>query len=97
MNGKKKRHVILIVLAVVALAAGILGGRELWLYEHPEMIVVKISTGPIPSAPFAADPTSDRGMRSSMVRNCGSIGKQPMRFLCGSVNSIRNRYMSLRM
>ena len=31
MNGKKKRHVILIVLAVVALAAGILGGRELWL------------------------------------------------------------------
>lgn len=29
MNGKKKRHVILIVLAVVALAAGILGGREL--------------------------------------------------------------------
>ena len=98
MNGKKKRHVILIVLAVVALAAGILGGRELWLYEHPEIqIVVKISTGPIPYAPFAADPTSDRGMRSSMVRNCGSIGKQPMRFLCGSVNSIRNRYMSLRM
>lgn len=37
MNGKKKRHVILIVLAVVALAAGILGGRELWLYEHPEI------------------------------------------------------------
>lgn len=37
MNGKKKRHVILIVLAVVVLAAGILGGRELWLYEHPEM------------------------------------------------------------
>ena len=31
MNGKKKRHVILIVLAVVMLAAGILGGRELWL------------------------------------------------------------------
>lgn len=37
MNGKKKRHVILIVLAVVMLAAGILGGRELWLYEHPEI------------------------------------------------------------
>ena len=37
MNGKKKRHVILIVLAVVVLAAGILGGRELWLYEHPEI------------------------------------------------------------
>jgi hypothetical protein len=37
MNGKKKRYVILIVLAVVVLAAGILGGRELWLYEHPEM------------------------------------------------------------
>ena len=37
MNSKKKRHVILIVLAVVALAAGILGGRELWLYEHPEI------------------------------------------------------------
>ena len=103
MNGKKKRHVILIVLAVVALAAGILGGRELWLYEHPE-IQIRFSHdrsedlyGPIPYAPFAADPTSDRGMRSSMVRNCGSIGKQPMRFLCGSVNSIRNRYMSLRM
>ena len=31
MNGKKKRHVILIVLAMVVLAAGILGGRELWL------------------------------------------------------------------
>ena len=27
----------MIVLAVVALAAGILGGRELWLYEHPEI------------------------------------------------------------
>ena len=37
MNGKKKRYVILIVLAVVVLAAGILGGRELWLYEHPEI------------------------------------------------------------
>ena len=37
MNSKKKRHVILIVLAVVVLAAGILGGRELWLYEHPEI------------------------------------------------------------
>ena len=31
MNGKKKRHVILSILAVVVLAAGILGGREVWL------------------------------------------------------------------
>ena len=60
MNGKKKRYVILIILAVVVLAAGILGGRELWLYEHPE-IQIRFS--------------HDRG----------------------SVNSIRNRYMSLRM
>mgnify|MGYP004534655395 CR=1 FL=1 len=37
MNGKKKRHVILSILAVVVLAAGILGGREVWLYEHPEI------------------------------------------------------------
>lgn len=37
MNGKKKRHAILIVLAVLVLAAGILGGREVWLYEHPEI------------------------------------------------------------
>ena len=105
----------LIVLAVVVLAAGILGGRELWMYEHPEIECYQIQPwkmvhrsedlyGMVLShqenlgdAPFAADPTSDRGMRSSMVRNCGSIGKQPMRFLCGSVNSIGNRYMSLRM
>lgn len=36
MNRKKKRFIILIPLAVV-LTAGILGGRELWLYEHPEI------------------------------------------------------------
>ena len=37
MNGKKKRHIILSVLAAVVLVAGILGGREVWLYEHPEI------------------------------------------------------------
>ena len=37
MNGKKKRRIILSVLAVVVLAAGILGVREVWLYEHPEV------------------------------------------------------------
>ena len=37
MNRKKKRLIILSVLAVVVLAAGILGGREVWLYEHPEI------------------------------------------------------------
>ena len=37
MNRKKKRLIILSVLAVLVLTAGILGGRELWLYEHPEI------------------------------------------------------------
>ena len=103
MNGKKKRHVILIVLAVVVLAAGILGGRELWLYEHPE-IQIRFSHDrsedlyrSYPICSIRSRSHIGQGMRSSMVRNCGSIGKQPMRFLCGSVNSIRNRYMSLRM
>lgn len=103
MNGKKKRHVILIVLAVVMLAAGILGGRELWLYEHPEIQIR-----------FSHDRSEDlyRSYPICSIRSRSHIGQgyakqygeelrqyweAPMRFLCGSVNSIRNRYMSLRM
>ncbi len=103
MNGKKKRHVILIVLAVVALAAGILGGRELWLYEHPEIQIR-----------FSHDRSEDlyRSYPICSIRSRSHIGQgyakqygEELRqyweatneVFCGSVNSIRNRYMSLRM
>ena len=91
------------LIAVVLLTAGILCGREVWLYEHPEIRIPlaatreKIYIALILFALFVADLISDRDMRYVMMRKYSSSGMQQGKCFNGLTKSMIPHYPCHRM
>lgn len=92
------------LIAVVLLTAGILCGREVWLYEHPgdpDYLLAatreKIYIALILFALFVADLISDRDMRYVMMRKYSSSGMQQGKCFNGLTKSMIPHYPCHRM
>lgn len=102
-ENQRKSDVFLSLIAVVLLTAGILCGREVWLYEHPEIRITfscdkrKIYIAPILFALFVADLISDRDMRHVMMRKYSSSGMQQGKCFNGFTKSTIPHYPCRRM
>ena len=91
------------LIAVVLLTAGILCGREVWLYEHPEIRITfscDKRENIYRSYPFCvirADLISDRDMRYVMMRKYSSSGMQQGKCFNGLTKSMIPHYPCHRM
>lgn len=91
------------IIAVVMLAAGILCGHEVWLYEHPEIRITfscdkrENIYRSYPFALFVADLISDRDMRYVMMRKYSSSGMQQGKCFNGLTKSMIPHYPCHRM